>query len=69
VRDQFKPAVCRILPNRADYATRHGLCFHDLRHTCASLLIVNVDYGSAWSCLTRLISSPMYPRVSFRSGK
>jgi integrase len=30
----FKPAVRRALPERL-----HGLRFHDLRHTCASLLI------------------------------
>lgn len=30
----FKPAVRRTLPNEL-----HGLRFHDLRHTCASLLI------------------------------
>jgi integrase len=33
-RRQFKPAVRRALPAR-----KHGLRFHDLRHTCASLLI------------------------------
>lgn len=31
---RFKPAVRRALPERL-----HGLRFHDLRHTCASLLI------------------------------
>jgi integrase len=30
----FKPAVRRALP-----ANKHGLRFHDLRHTCASLSI------------------------------
>jgi integrase len=33
-RRHFKPAVTRTLP-----AAKHGLRFHDLRHTCASLLI------------------------------
>jgi len=33
-RRHFKPAVRRSLPERL-----HGLRFHDLRHTCASLLI------------------------------
>ena len=33
-RSVFKPAVRRALP-----ASLHGLRFHDLRHTCASLLI------------------------------
>jgi integrase len=33
-RRHYKPAVRASLP-----ATKHGLRFHDLRHTCASLLI------------------------------
>lgn len=33
-RRVFKPEVRRALP-----AAKHGLRFHDLRHTCASLLI------------------------------
>src|SRR6266540_3335990 len=33
-RRHFKTAVKRALP-----AAKHGLRFHDLRHTCASLLI------------------------------
>jgi len=34
LRRHFKPAVARALPPE-----KHGLRFHDLRHTCASLLI------------------------------
>jgi integrase len=33
-RRHFKPAVAAVLP-----PAKHGLRFHDLRHTCASLLI------------------------------
>ena len=33
-RRHFRPAVVRSLP-----AEKHGLRFHDLRHTCASFMI------------------------------
>jgi len=38
----FKPAVRRVLPEHL-----HGLRFHDLRHTCASLLIANGEHPKA----------------------
>ena len=41
-RRHFKPAVRRALPSRL-----HGLRFHDLRHTCASLLIAQGVHAKA----------------------
>jgi integrase len=42
LRNHFKPAVAAALPHRTADPTagrRYGLRFHDLRHTCASLLL------------------------------
>jgi site-specific recombinase XerC len=39
LRNHFKPAVRRVLPDRADYSNKRGLRFHDLRHSYASFLI------------------------------
>jgi hypothetical protein len=33
----FRPAVRAALPHPADYKSKRGLRWHDLRHTCASL--------------------------------
>lgn len=43
-RRAFKPAVRRVLPERL-----HGLRFHDLRHTCAALLIAQGAHPKAIS--------------------
>ena len=37
--NHFRPAVKRVLPERADYANGRGLRFYDLHHTYASLLV------------------------------
>ena len=42
--DHFKKATAKVLPE-----AKHGLRFHDLRHTCAALLIANGAHPKAIS--------------------